>query len=115
VDPGALDTAGTGGADMIVELAQLSIAPGRELEFEGVFRTAVAAAAGSPGYLAHELRRSIENPSRYMLRIEWATLEDHTVGFRGSPAFVQWRAQVGPFFAAPAVVEHFQPVTGEEA
>jgi hypothetical protein len=49
-----------------------------------------------------------------MLRIEWATLEDHTVGFRGSAAFTQWRAQVGPFFAAAPVVEHFAPVTGEE-
>jgi len=41
-----------------------------------------------------------KSPNRYMLRIEWATLEDHTVGFRGSPAFTQWRAQVGPFFAS---------------
>ena len=99
---------------MIVELAQLTIVAGREAEFEAVFRTAISAPAGCRGYLAHELRRSIESPSRYMLRIEWATLEDHTVGFRGSPAFTQWRAQVGPFFAIAPVVEHFSPVTGEE-
>ena len=99
---------------MIVELAQLTITAGREAEFEAVFRTAIAAAAGSHGYLAHELRRSIESPNRYLLRIEWATLEDHTVHFRGSAAFTQWRAQVGPFFAAAPVVEHFSPVTGEE-
>jgi heme-degrading monooxygenase HmoA len=99
---------------MIVELAQLTIVAGREAEFELVFRTAVAAPAGCPGYLAHELRRSIESPTRYILRIEWATLEDHTVGFRGSPAFTQWRAQVGPFFASAPVVEHFTPVTGED-
>jgi len=66
---------------MIVELAQLTIVAGREAEFESVFRTAISAPAASHGYLAHELRRSIESPSRYMLRIEWATLEDHTVGF----------------------------------
>ena len=100
---------------MIVELAQLTIIAGREAEFESVFRIAISAPAGCHGYLAHELRRSIESPSRYMLRIEWGMLEDHTVGFRGSPAFTQWRAQVGPFFAAPPVVEHFAPVTGEEA
>ena len=100
---------------MIVELAQLTIVAGREAEFESVFRTAISAPAGCHGYLAHELRRSIESPSRYMLRIEWATLEDHTVGFRGSPAFTQWRAQVGPFFSIAPVVEHFSPVTGEEA
>jgi len=100
---------------MIVELAQLTIVAGREAEFESIFRTAISAPAASHGYLAHELRRSVESPNRYMLRIEWATLEDHTVGFRGSPAFTQWRAQVGPFFAAAPVVEHFAPVTGEEA
>jgi heme-degrading monooxygenase HmoA len=100
---------------MIVELAQLTIVAGREAEFESVFRTAISAPAASHGYLAHELRRSVESPNRYMLRIEWATLEDHTVGFRGSPAFTQWRAQVGPFFATLPVVEHFAPVAGEEA
>ncbi|MEA3109777.1 MAG: hypothetical protein QOI88_4382 [Gammaproteobacteria bacterium] len=99
---------------MIVEIAQLTITAGRETEFESAFRTAISAATGSPGYLAHELRRSIESPNRYLLRIEWATLEDHTVGFRGSPAFTRWRSQVGPFFVIPPVVEHFEPVTGEE-
>jgi heme-degrading monooxygenase HmoA len=100
---------------MIVEMALLTIRRGGESEFEAVFRTAIKVLADSGGYLAHELRRSVETPNRYALRVEWATLEDHTVGFRGSPAFTQWRALVGPFFEAPPVVEHFGPVTGEEA
>jgi hypothetical protein len=33
------------------------------------------------------------------------------VGFRQSDAFPQWRAIVGPFFAAPPVVEHFDLIT----
>ena len=102
------------GQVMVIERVEFSVVTGREAEFESVFRTAISTAAASRGYLAHELRRSIESPSRYMLRIEWATLEDHTVGFRGSAAFTQWRAQVGPFFATAPVVEHFAPVTGEE-
>ena len=97
---------------MIVEAVQLTITPGREAEFEAVFPRAIAVLATSQGYLAHELRRSVESPNRYALRVEWATLEDHTVGFRGSPTFLEWRALVGPFFAAPPVVEHFQPVAG---
>ena len=99
---------------MIVELAQLTIDPDRTAEFEAVFPTAITVLAGSKGYLAHELRRSVETPNRYMLRVEWMSLEDHTVGFRGSPAYAVWRGHVGPFFAAPAVVEHFSPVSGEE-
>lgn len=100
---------------MIVELAQLTITPGREREFEAAFKDAIKWAADSQGYLAHELRRSLENPGRYVLRIEWATLEDHTIGFRGSPAFTQWRAAVGPFFDSVPVVEHFRAVAGEDA
>ncbi|MEA3149577.1 MAG: hypothetical protein QOD56_516 [Gammaproteobacteria bacterium] len=99
---------------MIVELALLTITPGREAEFETVFPTAITVLARSKGYLAHELRRSLETPNRYALRVEWVTLEDHTVGFRGSPLYAEWRGHVGPFFAASAVVEHFQPVAGEE-
>jgi heme-degrading monooxygenase HmoA len=99
---------------MIVELALLTITSGREEEFEAVFPKAVAVLATSHGYFSHELRRSVETPNRYVLRVEWATFEDHTVGFRGSPAFAQWRALIGPFFAAAPVVEHFQPVSGDE-
>lgn len=99
---------------MIVELALLTITSGREEEFEAVFPKAVAVLATSHGYFSHELRRSVETPNRYVLRVEWATFEDHTLGFRGSPAFAQWRALIGPFFAAAPVVEHFQPVSGDE-
>ena len=52
----------------------------------------------------------METPERYVLQIFWATLEDHTVGFRQSPAFTEWRAIVGPFFAAAPHVEHFELV-----
>jgi heme-degrading monooxygenase HmoA len=95
---------------VIVEVALLSIRPGSEAQFEAVFRKAIAVPAGSKGYLRHELRRSVEAPNRYALRIEWETLEDHTVEFRNSPAFAAWRAQVGPFFESAPVVEHFKPV-----
>jgi heme-degrading monooxygenase HmoA len=97
---------------MIVELAQITVAPGDETAFEAAFANGIQWAAGSPGYLRHELGRSIENPNRYVLRIEWATLEDHTMRFRGSAAFAQWRAAVGPYFSIPPEVEHFLPVGG---
>ena len=101
---------------MIVEIAQLTIRPGGETEFEAIFPVAARVLAASHGYLAHELRRSVESPNRYALRIEWATLEDHTVGFRGSPAFAEWRSLIGPFFDSAPVVEHFHaPVHGSAA
>jgi heme-degrading monooxygenase HmoA len=95
---------------MIMEIAQLTIRAGSEPQFEAAFSAAIKVLGGSKGYLSHELRRSLEAPNRYALIVHWQTLEDHTVGFRGSPAFTQWRGHIGPFFESPPVVEHFRAV-----
>jgi heme-degrading monooxygenase HmoA len=97
---------------MILELADISIQPGQNAAFEEAIerglKTVIAHAKGFEGF---KVNRGIESPQRYILQIFWTTLEDHTVGFRGSPAFAEWRAIVGPFFASPPVVEHFELVT----
>jgi heme-degrading monooxygenase HmoA len=96
---------------MILEVADIRIAPGRNVEFEVALHTGVATViAQAKGYVKHEIRRGIESRERYLLLITWQTLENHTVDFRGSSAFAQWRAIVGPFFAQPPVVEHFELV-----
>lgn len=96
---------------MILELADISIQPGQNAAFEEAIQrgleTVIAHANGFEGF---KVNRCIENTQRYILQIFWTTLEDHTVGFRGSPAFADWRAIVGPFFAGPPVVEHFELV-----
>jgi heme-degrading monooxygenase HmoA len=95
---------------MIMEFAQLTIRPGTEPQFEAVFPAAIRVLGRSAGYVSHELRRSIETPNRYSLIVHWQTLEDHTVGFRGSPAFAEWRAHIGPYLDTPPIVEHFKSV-----
>jgi heme-degrading monooxygenase HmoA len=95
---------------LIIEAAVLSIRSGAEMEFETAFPKAIAVLARSKGYLAHELRRSIETPSRYMLQVKWETLEDHTIGFRQSPAFAEWRTYISPYFESPPAVEHFKSI-----
>lgn len=93
---------------MILEIADIRIQPGRQAEFDEAIQrgiaTVVSKAAGFHGF---KVNKGIESPERYVLMIFWATLEDHTVGFRQGPLFTQWRAIVGPFFAVPPVVEHF--------
>ena len=64
-------------------------------------------ASRSTGYRSHKVHKGIESPERYVLMIWWDTLENHTVDFRQGPLFAEWRAIVGPFFAAPPSVEHF--------
>jgi heme-degrading monooxygenase HmoA len=57
-----------------------------------------------------ELHRGVEDPNRYLLLVEWETLDDHMVGFRESEAFVEWRSLIGPYFVSPPVVDHYTTV-----
>jgi heme-degrading monooxygenase HmoA len=97
---------------MILELADIRIPPGQNAAFEEAIQRGLSTVASqAQGFRGAKVNRGVENPERYILQIFWDTLEDHTVGFRQGPLFPQWRAIVGPFFAAPPVVEHFELVT----
>jgi len=97
---------------VILEIADFRIPPGQNAAFEEAIQRGLdTVASQAKGFKGAKVNRGIENPERYVLQIFWDTLEDHTVGFRQGPLFPQWRALVGPFFAAPPVVEHFELVT----
>ena len=97
---------------MILEIADIRIPPGQNAAFEAAIQHGLATVASrAQGFKGAKVNRGIESPERYVLQIFWDTLEDHTVGFRQSPAFAEWRAIVGPYFAVPPVVEHFELVT----
>lgn len=96
---------------MILEVADIRIAPGRQAEFDAALQHGLQTViAGAKGLRSYQVNRGVESPERYLLMIWWDTLENHTVDFRGGPLFAQWRAIVGPYFAAPPVVEHFELV-----
>ena len=93
---------------MILEIADIRIAPGKQAEFDAAIQLGVETVASkAKGFRGYKVNKGIESPERYILMIYWDTLENHTVDFRGGPLFPQWRAIVGPFFAAPPTVEHF--------
>lgn len=100
---------------MILEVATIKIHEGQKSGFEAAMVKAAPLIAGSPGYRAHQLQRCMETPGRYVLLVQWQTLEAHTVGFRQSPAFAQWREIIGPYFAEPPVVEHYECVLQRNA
>lgn len=94
---------------MILESADIRIVPGRQSAFEEAVRRGLTSVVRqAKGFRGWNLHKGIESPERYLLLIFWDTLEDHTVGFRQGSLFAQWRAIVGPFFAAPPSVEHFE-------
>lgn len=97
---------------MILELADIRIQPGQQAAFDEAIAHGVSTViAQAKGFQGYTVNKSIETPERYILQIFWETLENHTVDFRESPAFSEWRAIVGPFFAEPPSVEHFNLLT----
>ena len=97
---------------MILEHADIRIHPGQQTRFDAAIARGVETViAKAKGYRGHKVQKVIESPDRYLLMIYWDSLENHTVDFRGSAAFADWRAIVGPFFAAPPTVEHFNLLT----
>ena len=93
---------------MILEIADIRIQPGQQAAFDAAIQKGIAEVASqAKGFRGFKVNKGVESPERYVLMIFWETLEDHTVGFRQGPLFPQWRAIVGPFFAAPPQVEHF--------
>lgn len=97
---------------MILELADIRIHPGQQEQFDAAIQRGLDdVISKAKGFSGFKVNKGIESPERYVLMIFWETLENHTVDFRESPAFLQWRSIVGPFFAAPPTVEHFSLLT----
>jgi heme-degrading monooxygenase HmoA len=95
---------------MITEIAQIDVKPGTEKDFEAAVAKARPLFLRAKGGKGIELHRSIEKPLRYRLLAKWETLENHTVDFRGSADFGEWRALVGQYFTSPPEVEHTETV-----
>jgi heme-degrading monooxygenase HmoA len=96
---------------MILEHAVVDITSGQEDAFEAAFAEAKTVLAAANGCRSISLRRGIEDPSRYLLLVEWDELDDHLVGFRESEQFTQWRALIGPYFDGQPGVDHYEPTT----
>jgi heme-degrading monooxygenase HmoA len=92
---------------VILEVAILNVIRGQEMAFEAAVRRAIPILSGTSGYISHDLRRSIEHENRYILLVQWQTLEDHTVGFRGSPQYQEWKALLHHFYDLFPTVEHY--------
>jgi len=93
---------------MILEVAILNEISGKEAEFELAFNTAEKIISRMKGYVSHQLQQSIEVPNRYILLVNWKTLEDHTVGFKKSTEYQEWRKLLHHFYEPFPIVEHYK-------
>lgn len=95
---------------MILEVAVLDVKTGQEAVFEGAFHQARAIIASIPGFLSLELQHCIEKKTRYLLLVKWNKLEDHTVGFRQSSQYQEWKRLLHHFYDPFPTVEHYEKV-----
>ena len=101
---------GEDGAVTVLEHAFIHVDERHAPAFEAAFDQARKVIATSQGFRWLELHRGVERPGVHLLLVEWETLDDHLVGFRGSGLFTRWRELIGPYFASDPDVEHFAPV-----
>jgi heme-degrading monooxygenase HmoA len=95
---------------MVLEIADFAVLPGTEEEFAAAVREGVRYVSDTPGFRNARLTRGVESPSRFVLLIEWDSLEAHTVGFRESENYPRWRELITPFFDGAPRVEHFDEI-----
>lgn len=97
---------------MVLEAVMLRVRAGSESDFEDAFTRASHIISSMNGYVAHELHRCVEVKGKYLLLVRWTTLEDHTIGFRKSPKYQEWKKLLHHFYDPFPAVEHFQQVHG---
>jgi quinol monooxygenase YgiN len=94
---------------VIVEYIRYTIPAERRDAFERGYAEASAALAASPHCLAYDLARCVEDPTQYVLRIDWDSADGHMQGFRRSPEFRTFFAAVRPFVSDIAEMRHYEP------
>lgn len=95
---------------MILEVAILNVKTDQTEAFEAAFRQASPIIASMKGYLGHELQRCLETSNQYVLLVRWETLEDHTIGFRQSAEYQEWKRLLHHFYDPFPTVEHYELV-----
>ena len=97
---------------MILEVAILDVKTGQEKQFEEAFQKAQSILSSMEGYISHQLQKCIEKKNRYLLLVNWKTLENHTRGFRGSQQYQEWKRLLHHFYDPFPEVEHYQQIVG---
>ena len=97
---------------MILEVAILDIKPNTQKEFELAFNKAQKIIINMNGYISYQLQKCIEKENRYILLVNWQNLQDHTVGFRESKEYQEWKSLLHPFYEPFPDVEHYESVFG---
>lgn len=92
---------------MILEIATFTIKPDSLTAFKKACEEAKLVISKSKGFVGIDFKQCVETDTKFVALISWETLEDHTIGFRESDLFTQWRAILSPYFKIAPVAEHY--------
>jgi heme-degrading monooxygenase HmoA len=89
---------------MILEVATLHIKIGQSK----AFKKAQKILASMLGYISLEMKKCIEQEDKYILLVNWQTLEGHEIGFRKSTKYQEWKNLLHHFCEPFPIVEHYK-------
>jgi len=93
---------------MILEVAILHIKKGLSEEFEVNFNIASKIISSIKGYISHDLKKCIEEENKYILLVNWESVDAHEIGFRNSQEYQQWKELLHHFYEPFPTVEHYK-------
>jgi heme-degrading monooxygenase HmoA len=93
---------------MVLEVALLDVTD--PAAFETAYLGVREVIVSTPGCHSVRMTHGIESPNRFVLLVEWESVEAHETNFRATERFGTWRAAISPYFANPPLVEHFTDV-----
>ncbi|TGD82915.1 putative quinol monooxygenase [Hymenobacter wooponensis] len=95
---------------MTVEYIRYRIAEEQQPAFMEAIRSAHQLLAAAPDCLNYQLAHCEEDPSLFIWRIEWTSVEQHLIGFRKSPEFGAFFQLVKPFYQSIQEMNHYAVV-----
>jgi len=93
---------------MILEVATSNIKKGLSNKFEESFKEASNIIVSMKGYISHELKKCLEHDDKYLLLVNWETVEDHEIGFRKSEEHKEWKRLLHHYYESFPTVEHYK-------
>jgi heme-degrading monooxygenase HmoA len=97
----------------IVEYVRYDLPADRRPAFEAAYARVGGILDASPHCLGWELRRSVEEPGHYVVRIEWDSLDGHVRGFRESEPFRTFFGELSVFAEGRQEMAHYELIRNQ--
>ncbi|MGW0881669.1 globin domain-containing protein [Streptomyces sp. NPDC002671] len=94
-----------------VEYIRYRVPEQQSAEFLAAYTRAAGQLAAAPQCVDYDLARCEEDPESWILRITWTSVEEHVQGFRTSPFFPPFLAEIRPYVENIEEMRHYAPTS----